>query len=222
MIVPVVVIAVTGYAWPFDSLEFHETWEIRCLLISFVGLAIRMLAAGQLLDASSGRTSQHRATCLDTDGVFSIVRHPRYLGDYWIGLGVVLIPFVWWLPIVYSVAFYFYYKRLVMIDERSLRRQFAEKFVQWASVTRAFIPRLSNWRPARGPYSFRTALKREHTTLFLVIALHSSVEWLEHLILERRIMLEVFWAVLTLAGLTAYVLVRHLTKHTRLLNVPAR
>ncbi len=222
LIVPVVAIVVIGYAWPFDSLEFHETWEIRCLLISFVGLAIRMLAAGQQLDRSSGRTNQHRASGLNTDGVFSIVRHPRYLGDYCIGLGVVLIPFVWWLPIVYSITFYFYYKRLLLIEERSLRGQFAEKFDRWASVTPAFIPRFSLWRPAKRPFSFRTALKREHTTLLLVIVLHSSVEWLEHLILERRIMLELFYTVLTLTGLTAYVLVRHLTKHTRLLNVPAQ
>jgi hypothetical protein len=54
----------------------------------------------------------------------------------------------------------------------------------------------------------------------VVIALHSSVEWLEHLILERRVMLELFWLVLTILGLIAYLTVRHLEKHTRLLNAP--
>jgi len=222
LIVPVVALAVIGYNWPFDSLEFHEVWEIRCLLLSFVGLAIRIFATGHMPQASSDWSSRRETTLLNTSGIYSIVRHPRYLGDYFIGLGAVLIPFVWWLPVVYSLAFCLYYKRIITIEDEGLRRKFGGSFDQWAAVTPAFIPRLAQWRPARYPFSFRAALTRERTGLILVIALHSSIEWLEHWVLERRVLLEVFWIVLTLIGLAAFILLRQLEKQSRVLGVPAR
>ncbi|MCI0350897.1 MAG: isoprenylcysteine carboxylmethyltransferase family protein, partial [Acidobacteriales bacterium] len=222
LIVPVVALAVIGYNWPFGSLEFHEVWEIRCLLLSFVGLAIRILAAGQVPPTLSPGRSRHPATSLDTSGMYSIVRHPRYLGDYCIGLGAVLIPFVWWLPVVYTLAFGLYYQRIITIEEQGLRSKFGERFDQWAATTPALIPRLTQWRPTRYPFSFRAALIRERTGLILVIALHSSVEWLEHLVLERRVMLEVFWIVLAGIGLTTYLLIRHLEGHLHGLHDPAR
>jgi protein-S-isoprenylcysteine O-methyltransferase Ste14 len=222
LIVPVVVLAVIAYAWPFNSIEFHESWEIGCLLLSFVGLAIRLLASGQLNDVTIDCENRRTPTILTTDGIFSLVRYPQYWGDYCIGLGVVLIPFVWWLSIAYSLVFVLYYQRIFAVEEEALRRVFGKRFDQWASATPALIPRPSLWRPASRPFAFRTAIKREHATLFLVVALHSSVEWLEHLILDRRVMLEVFYIVLTLTGLTAYLLIRYLIKHTHVLNVQAQ
>jgi protein-S-isoprenylcysteine O-methyltransferase Ste14 len=218
LVVPVATLGAIGYASPFVSLHFHEVCEVFCLLLSFVGVAIRMLAAGRLPNSSDGRDGY--AKPLITDGIFSVVRYPRYLGDYFIGLGVVLIPFVWWLPVLYTFAFGVYYGRIVAIDDTCLRQQFGQRFDRWAAVTPALFPRLSQWRRSIPPLSFRTALKREHTAVVVVIALHSSVEWLEHLILERRVMLELFWLVLTILGLVAYLTVRHVEKHTRLLNAP--
>jgi len=223
LIVPLATLLVVGYASPLVSLHFHEVCEIFCLLLSFVGLAIRMLAAGYLSAEPTNDASPPRCRkTLFTDGIFSIVRYPRYLGDYFIGLGVVLIPFVWWLPVLYSLAFWLYYKHIIANEDEVARRKFGRRFDEWAAATPALIPRVSRWRPARTPFSFRTALRREHTALLLVVALHSSVEWLEHLVLERRIMLEVFWIVITVTGLAVYLVVRQLEKHTRLLNVPAQ
>jgi protein-S-isoprenylcysteine O-methyltransferase Ste14 len=220
-VVPIVTFVVIQYAWPFNSLEFHETWEIRCLLLSFVGLAIRMFAAGHEPHVSSRGSKFQRTSFLNTGGVFSVARYPRYVGDYFIGLGVVLIPFVWWLAAAYTLAFYLVYRRFTAIDDEQLRSDFGQRFEDWAKTTPAILPRMSQWRPARRPFSFRAAVKLEYAGLLLVIALHSTVEWLEHLILDRRVMLELFWIVLALAGLSATLLVRYLAKHTRVLNVPA-
>jgi protein-S-isoprenylcysteine O-methyltransferase Ste14 len=230
LMIPVVTFVVILYAWPFNSLAFHETWEIWCLLLSFVGLAIRMLAAGQASGPPSRNANFYRSQTFKTNGIYSVVRYPKYLGDYFIGLGVVLIPFVWWMPVAYSLLFYAHYRRKMDVDDAQLRHEFPERYAQWEAVTPALMPRL--WRrrqdtsqvfrwAAAPRFSFRTALKREYAGIFLVIFLHASVEWLEHLILERRVMLELFWIIVALAGLTACLLVRYLARHTRVLNAPA-
>jgi protein-S-isoprenylcysteine O-methyltransferase Ste14 len=220
--VPIVTLAVIAYASPLVSLQFHEVCEIFCLLLSLFGLAIRMLVAGYMPDRSPGRDDPRQSsTRLNTHGVFSIFRRPRLLGDYCIGLGVVMIPFVWWLPLSYTLAFWLYCKRITTVDEEELRRKSGQRSVHWASAPTTMVPRQSRWRLENSRFSFRTAVKREHAGLILVIALHSSVEWLEHLVLERRIMLELFWIVLAFVGLSVFVAVRLLDRHTRLLNVPA-
>jgi protein-S-isoprenylcysteine O-methyltransferase Ste14 len=222
LIVPIVTLAVITYASPLVSLHFHEIFEIFCLILSLAGLSIRMLAAGYAPGRSSASDGARQPTTpLITDGIYSIVRHPRYVGDYCIGLGVVLIPFVWWLPVLYTLAFWLYYRRTITIDEGVLRRKYGNRYDQWLSTTPALLPRISRWQPTSSLFSFRTALKREHAGLILVIALHSSVEWLEHLVLERRVMLELFWIVLTAIGLFVFVVIRQIDRHTRILNVPA-
>jgi protein-S-isoprenylcysteine O-methyltransferase Ste14 len=219
------------YAWPFNSLAFHETWEIWCLVLSFAGLGVRMLASGQQVDSAPRGANFFRAETLNTSGIYSVVRHPRYLGDFLIGLGVVLIPFVWWMPIAYSLAFYWFYGRIIAVADKQLHNQFGDRFLAWAATTPAVVPQpwrrrpaisSSSHRPATATsLSFRAALKREYPGICLVIALHSAVEWIEHLILDRRVMLEMFWIILALAGLAATLLVRYLARNTRVLNVPA-
>ncbi len=58
-------------------------WEILCLLLSFIGLAIRCLTIGYIPKSTSGRnTKKQIAEVLNTTGMYSIVRHPLYLGNF--------------------------------------------------------------------------------------------------------------------------------------------
>ena len=42
LFLPLVAISLVGYHYPFGSYLFHEYCEFACLLISFLGLAIRV------------------------------------------------------------------------------------------------------------------------------------------------------------------------------------
>lgn len=220
---PLVALAFVGGRWPFDSLAFHEFWEIVCLGVSLAGLGVRIVAVGHAPGGTSGRnTKSQSATVLNTTGLYATVRHPLYLGNYLIGLGVTLVPFVAWLPVIYTLAFWLYYERIMMAEEAFLAERFGEQFVAWAGRTSPFIPRLSQWTRPSVPFSLRSVLRREYTTLLLVVALHASTEEIEHLLIEHRLIFDPFWETLLTAAVAVYLLLRSLKKHSTLLDVAGR
>jgi protein-S-isoprenylcysteine O-methyltransferase Ste14 len=225
---PLVLLALLGVAftyfdWPLQSYVLHEVWSYLCLAVSLLGLVVRVVTVGHTPARTSGRNAKRQiADELNTTGMYSIVRHPLYLGNYLIGLGISFVLLVWWLPLIYSLLFWLYYERIMFAEEAFLRQQFGQRYQQWAGTTPAFVPRVGRWRRADLPFSFRNVLRREYTGLMVVILGHSGIELTEHLIMDRRVVWEVFWTVLLFSGIAIYFVLRLLKRRTTLLDVPGR
>jgi protein-S-isoprenylcysteine O-methyltransferase Ste14 len=212
-----------GLHWPFGSYDFHVHWEFACLVLSFLGLAIRCGTIGCVPEGTSGRgTRNQSAKVLNTTGWYSIVRHPLYLGNYVIGLGVTLVWFDWWAPVIYTLFFWLYYERIMLAEERFLEEEFGDAFRQWSTSTPAFVPRFSQWRSSSLPFSMRTVLRREYSGLLLLMLLHSGMEVIEHIWLDGRPALGPYWTIALVTSIVLYVALAVLKKHTRLLCVSGR
>jgi protein-S-isoprenylcysteine O-methyltransferase Ste14 len=222
-LVALVAMAVRQAKMPLGSIEIHEIWEELCLGMSFSGLLVRVVTVGYAPAGTSGRNTKYQvADSLNTTGIYSVVRHPLYLGNYLIGLGIALVQFVWWLPVIYTLAFWLYYERIMFTEEAYLRKKFGREFIDWAARTPAFWPNLVHWRrPALG-FSLRNVLRREYTGLVIVIGAHTGMELAEQLIGKHCVVWEQSWVVLSVGGAVAYLLLRTLKKKTTLLDVPGR
>jgi len=216
-------LALQQFRLPFGSLSIHEIWEEACLGMSFLGLFVRAMAVGFAPAGTSGRNTKSQiADSLNTTGIYSIVRHPLYLGNYLIGLGIALVLWVWWLPVIYTLVFCVYYERIMFAEEAFLRRTIGEEFTHWSANTPAFRPRFSQWRRPALPFSLRTVLRREYSGMLVVILGHSGLEFGEHAILRQGYSWQSSWFVLTIGGAMVYLLLRTLKKRTTLLDVPGR
>jgi hypothetical protein len=132
--------------------------------------------------------------------MYSLVRHPLYLGNYFVGFGVALSLCVWWLPVIYSLSFCVYYERIVLVEEAFLRRQFGEEFNLWTSRTPAFLPRLSRWKPPTLSFSIRNVLKREYSGFMVIVLGHGGVEFVKRFMIHRDVVYEVFWVTILSEG----------------------
>ena len=56
----------------------------------------------------------------------------------------------------------------------------------------------------------------------VVILGHAGIELTEHLIMDRRVVWEAFWATLLFGGIAMYFVLRLLKRRTTLLEVPGR
>lgn len=201
----------------------NDVWEAMCVGISLCGLLIRSLVAGYVPRGTSGRNTRTQvAETLNTTGMYSVVRNPLYFGNFVISLGIFLFTQVWWLIAVAVIGFYFYHERIVLMEEDFLQKKFGNVFLKWAEKTPAFWPRWRNWRTPRLPFSFKTMIRREFSTLFSIVVSFSVLSVAVDVFGEHEFEIEPFWVAFFLTGLAIYITVLFLKKRTTLLNVAGR
>lgn len=219
----VVVPAAATAPHPATSLRAERGWEILCLAISLFGLAIRGYVVGTTPRGTSGRNTRHQAAeTLNTTGLYSVMRHPLYLGNFFLWIGVAMLPRLWWLACLVALVFWLYYERIMAAEEAYLRARFGEAFDAWAARTPAFVPALRQWRPAALPFCPRTVLRREYSGLFGVLVALAVVDSLGDWRAQGSGGLDRLWVYVCGGGLLLYVVLRTLKRRTRLLTVTGR
>ncbi len=219
----VILVVLTSFEYPYGSAALDRVWEFFCFSISLIGVGIRVRSVGHAPGGTSGRnTDGQLAKALNTTGMYSVVRHPLYLGNFLMWLGVVLLPRSAWLAVVTSLFYWIYYERIMFAEEEFLTEQFGEEYISWASRTPAFLPRWSAWTAPRLPFCLRTVLKRELSTGFALIVAFTLVEVVSDFAIYGRWTLDLVWAGIFTVGLLAFLTLALLKKKTRVLHVIGR
>jgi protein-S-isoprenylcysteine O-methyltransferase Ste14 len=158
-------------AWAFVDAGFARQspgpWDLVCVAVSFLGLAVRVLVAGFVPAGTSGRNvAKQEAYALNQTGIYSTVRHPLYLGNFLMALGIVLFLRSPWFSLVFALLYWMYYERIMFVEEEFLRRKYRSRYERWAEKTPAIIPSLARYAPPALPFSLRTVLRREYPGVF--------------------------------------------------------
>jgi len=220
-----VLFILAGFDSPYLHLSYthRQIWAIVCLVISLAGLGIRVLTVGFAPVRTSGRNIKRQvADILNTTGMYSIVRHPLYLGNFFIVLGITLIMMTWWLTAIVSLLFWVYYERIMFAEESFLREKFGVTFEEWADRTPAFIPDVRKWKTPELDVSLRTIIRREYTGFFGIIALFTVLTFTGEFIATGKAAFCSGWIILFSASLLFYITVLFFKKKTRLLHVSGR
>lgn len=159
---------VAAYAWPREDIT---GWLWVCIGVSALGFAIRVATVGRVPAGTSGRSTLHPAAeTLNVTGMYSMVRHPLYLGNYFMGLGVMTFPALWWLPLLFSLSFWWYYRRIMLAEDAFLRAEFGAAFDDWSRRTPAFVPAPGLFVAAELGFSIRSVVRRENPGVYAVVA----------------------------------------------------
>lgn len=209
---------------PLATQRLDAAWDALCLAVSLLGLTIRIATVGRAPGGTSGRRTVGgpAAGSLNATGMYSVVRHPLYLGNYCEWLGVAMLPRNPWVVVTVSLAFWVYYERIMFAEEEYLRRAFGEAFESWAARTPAFIPDFGRWIPAALPFCWRTALARENSGMFALVAAFAFVSLVEEAMMSGRFAPDTFWSTAFIAGALIYGALSLLSRLTTLLRVPGR
>lgn len=123
----------------------------------YIGLAL--LVVGELIRMwASGHVKKNKV--LATDGPYSFVRHPLYVGNFLIMVGVALAANLWWpipLLILFWVAFY---PHTIAYEDNKLHQTFGEQWEQWSKQRNALLPKPGLFKQfKKGEWSFVQSLK---------------------------------------------------------------
>jgi protein-S-isoprenylcysteine O-methyltransferase Ste14 len=199
-----------------QAILFDSTEELIFLGVSLFGEAIRIMTVGFAPKSTSGRNTSagQVADELNTSGIYSIVRHPLYVGNFFMWLGPVLFirSFV---GIVFFVLIYWlYYERIMFAEEQFLRRKFADTYDKWSEKVKAVIPAFKGYVKPSLPFSVKTVLKREHNSLFGVFVIFVALDLFRNYFLSERIFLTPMWIWTGVPALAIWALLRLIHKKT--------
>lgn len=184
-VVPLVLLPVVLLAMPESrrvEAQLGAPWALAiqwlALAVAFAGVAVRCAAVGFAPDGTSSRdTHRLRAPSLNSTGMYSIVRHPLYLGSALIWLGAAMSLRVWWLVVIVGLVYWLYIERVMLVEEQFLRQTFRAAFDDWVDRTPAFVPRWSQWTSPSGPFLWKRVLG-EHNGLLGIAVVMPLLEFL--------------------------------------------
>ncbi len=118
---------------------FSILWGLPIVLL---GVAMRIWSSGHIRKDAS----------VAMDGPYAWTRNPLYLGNFLLGLGIVLMGRSPLALILYLVVFYLIYTPTIQAEEDKLRQKFGAVYQAYVLQTPRFFPSLT-----RRPPSSRTA-----------------------------------------------------------------
>ena len=155
----------------------HNIFMFTAITISVLGFLVRFYTIGTTPKGTSGRnTKEQVADVLNSSGMYSMVRHPLYLGNYLIWLGISLASFNIYFVIIMSLLFWIYYERIMFAEERFLERKFGADYLNWASKLPAFFPSILNYQKSDTNFSIITLLRREYASVLAAVVGFTFIE----------------------------------------------
>lgn len=137
---------------------------LASLVCAVPGMLVRLWASGHV----------KKDTSLATTGPYAWVRHPLYVGNHLIGLGLCLASGLWWSLPAYLVLALAFYPAAIRREDARLSARFPEEWRAWRAETHALLPRTSPYRPAgsapeRGEWSFRQSLVANGEPIYVAV-----------------------------------------------------
>lgn len=202
---------------------FNFKWEVMCILVSVSGEVLRSYTVGHVPRNTSGRNViDQLADDLNTTGIYSVMRHPLYVGNFLMWLGPVLFLRSVCCLIIFVLAYWLYYERIIFAEEQYLRRKFGDAYDTWAFRVKAVIPGFRRYVKSKLSFSFRNVLKREYNSITNLFVVFAVLDLFRNIAVTGRVYLEPMYATLLIAALIFWAVVRYLVKRTKFLYVEGR
>lgn len=197
-------------------------YEYFCLFISLLGLAIRVYTVGHTPQNTSGRNTEGQvAESLNTTGIYSTVRHPLYLGNFFMWMGPALLTGQFWFMIALVLFYWIYYERIMYAEEQFLTRSFGQPYLDWARTQPAFVPNFKNFVKPSLPFSWKKVLKKEKNGLAAVFIIFMAFDILGKT-LKHETDYNKFYIAACLVTVVMYLVLKFLKKRTAVLNEEGR
>lgn len=201
----------------------REIFRFICLFVCFIGLGIRVHTVGHTPKNTSGRNTEVQlADELNTTGIYSMVRHPLYVGNFFMWLGVAMLPENPWFTGLFIFLYWVYYERIMFAEEQFLRKKFGPVYTDWAQKTPAFIISFKNRIPSKLPFSWKKVLKKEKNGFFEIFLVFFIFQCTDHLIKGEKIISMNWLFFATLISVLIYLILKIIKRTTKLLDEPGR
>jgi protein-S-isoprenylcysteine O-methyltransferase Ste14 len=228
--IPIVFLAsgLLVFAFKLENLDYtylgQYYWHI-CLGVGLLGLLVRIYTVAHTPKNTSGRNTNEGQVAdeLNQTGIYSLVRHPLYLGNFLMWLGVAMLTADMWYLVAFTFMYWVYYERIMFAEEAFLRRKFGEPYLKWASDKPAFIPKFKAPVTPKYPFSIKKVLKKEKNGVAALFGLFYIFDLVRQYIVTERVELKLnFWFWGFAISTVVYLILKFIKKYTTILEEEGR
>lgn len=207
-----------------QAILFDVRDELIFLGVSIIGETIRILTVGFTPKNTSGRNTVNGqiADELNVTGIYSILRHPLYLGNFFMWLGPALFTRSVEFVIIFGLIYWLYYERIMFAEEQFLRRKFGDAYDNWSETVSPFIPDFNHYIPSKLSFSIKNVLKREYNSFVNIFVIFSLMDICRNYFLLDKIYMTPMWMYLLAGGVVIWFVIRTIQKSTKLFEVEGR
>jgi protein-S-isoprenylcysteine O-methyltransferase Ste14 len=214
------------YFTDYDSISYNTALilTIIAVCLSTLGFFIRIFSIATTPKGTSGRNTRSGqvADTLNITGIYSIIRHPLYLGNYLMWIGITVFTFNVYFIIIVSLVFWLYYERIMFAEERFLEKKFGQDYSNWSLKVPAFIPSFKNYISSGIPFSFKSVLRREYSGFLATVIGFAFIDHLRYFFIHHKFEWDrISTYILVIAIVLAFVL-RTLKHNTNILQETGR
>jgi hypothetical protein len=144
------------------------------------------------------------ADTLNTTGIYSILRHPLYLGNFLMWFGICLLTENIWFIVIFCSVFWLYYERIMYCEEQFLRRKFGSDYTEWANKTPAFLPEFKLFVKPSFPFSWKKVLQNEKNGLLALFLIFAAFDFIDVWINSQVLYYNYFYITMCIACIVFY------------------
>ncbi len=224
---PLILLAAGIFAMYFTNRQaiiFNLKEELLFLGVSLLGQAIRVFTVGHAPKNTSGRNTEagQVAEELNVTGIYSQVRHPLYIGNFFMWLGPVLFLRSAVFTGFFVLIYWLYYERIMFAEEQFLRRKFGDTYDNWSGTVSSVIPKFRDYVKPLLPFSLRSVLKREHNSFVNIFMVFLLLDLIRNYFLSERLYITSLWIYLSAGAGFLWFITWVAHKKTTWLEVPGR
>lgn len=195
------------------GINFPERVAVVLCLIGFI---IRMLTVGFTPANTSGRnTATQVADSLNTSGIYSTVRHPLYLGNYFMWLSIAALTADLYFVAIFSLLYFIFYERVMLAEEDFLSKKFGDSYTTWSQKVPTIIPNFSQWNSPNLYFSWKKVLAKEKNGVLAFFVLLAAFQMWTDYVQMGKVQLPHPWTLnaLVITGLVYLILkiIKHQT-----------
>lgn len=204
--------------WVVEQTIYEHIYELGCLLVSLLGFFIRVYTVGFTPPNTSGRNTERQvADVLNTKGIYSIMRNPLYVGNFFMWLGIAMLTGDAWFTVSFILLYFLYYERIIFTEEQFLKSKFGEVYTDWATKTPVVVPNFRNFVKNEHQFNWRKVLRQEKngfSAVFIIFCFFDIVGEQLKAIPEYNLTLHIAGAV----SIIAYLILKFLKYQTGIIN----
>jgi protein-S-isoprenylcysteine O-methyltransferase Ste14 len=186
-----------------------------CLL----GFLIRAITIGTTPKGTSGRNTEKQiAEQLNTVGIYSVLRHPLYVGNYFMWAGIVVYTMNLSFFMIFSLAYWLYYERIMFAEERFLEKKFGETYLNWSLNVPAFIPSFAKYQKSTVSFSPKAVFRREYSGVLATVIGFVYIQFLRNFFAMQKVFISTNFITVLIITAAAALLLRSLKHYTGVLS----